>query len=307
MKQSQENQEFSGMKRLPVLDSELLKTFVAIAESGSFNRAATLVFKTPSAVSMQMKRLEEVLNTTMFLREGRSISLTRDGESLLSYARRILQLQDEAVAKFICPTNEGTVRLGTPDDFALRLLPNILARFNHTHPKVQVEVHCEPSSTLIKRLEAKQLDMTLITLGHAFAPKMDTTMVFREPLVWMGLDEGDAFARRPLPLALSAGDCAWRSMALDALDKADIEHWVAYSSQHHAGQQAAVMADLAIAPLPANLGKPPYRVLGPKEGLPDLGDYEVALMRAPDANGQISFFGLSASKNKSWAVTKVAI
>ena len=234
-----------------------------------------------------MKRLEEVLKATMFLREGRSISLTRDGEALLTYARRILQLQDEAVARFICPTNEGVVRLGTPDDYSLRILPGILSQFSRTHPKVQVEVFCEPSSSLVKRLEDKQLDMTLVTLGHAYAPKVEMSVVFREPLVWIGLEDGDAYARRPLPLALSAGDCPWRAMALDALDKTDAEYWIAYTSGHHAGQQAAIMADLAIAPLPASLVQAPYRLLGEKEGLPDLGDYEIALLRSPDASGQI--------------------
>ncbi len=285
MEQSSANAKTSTSQRMPVLDSELLKTFLAIADTGSFTRAAKAVFRTPSAVSMQIKRLEEALNSSMFVREGRSVSLTNEGEALLSYARRIMQLQEEAVARFICPTMEGTVRVGTPDDFAVRFLPNILSRFNRSHPKVDVEVHCGTSNDLVDRLETGQLDMTLITLGHGSSLKTDTTVVFGEPLVWVGLDCGEAHLRKPLPLALSVGDCLWRSMAMEAMDKVGLDYRIAYSSQHYAGQQAAIMADLAIAPLPLSLAISPFRVLGAKEGMPELGNYQIALLRARGAAG----------------------
>ncbi len=287
MEHSSEKQEFSGHSRLPVLDSELLKTFVAIAETGSFNRAAKSVFRTPSAVSMQMKRLEGVLNAVLFLREGRSISLTKEGESLLIYARRILQLHDEAVAQFICPSMEGTVRIGTPDDFAVRFLPNILTRFSCSHPKVQVEVHSDGTKNLVRMIEEGKLDLTLITCGGAAASKINSTVIFEEPLVWVGKKGGSAYAQRPLPLAISDVGCPWRNTALEIMDKLNIEYRIAYSSQNTSGQEAALLADLAIAALPLSYAKTPYRCLGEKEGLPTLGSYQIAYMRSPGAKGQI--------------------
>jgi len=287
MEQSVENQEFSGLKRLPVLDSELLKTFVAIAETGSFNRAAKLVFRTPSAVSMQMKRLEGVLNTVLFLREGRNVSLTKEGESLMTYARRILQLHDEAVAQFICPSMEGTVRIGTPDDFAIRFLPNILTRFSCSHPKVQIEVHSGDTKNLVGMIEEGKLDLTLITCGNTAASKIKSTVIFEEPLVWVGKEGGTAYAQRPLPLAISDIGCPWRNEALEVMDRLNIPYRVAYSSQNTPGQEAALLADLAIAALPLSHAKTPYRCLGEKEGLPTLGSYQIAYMRSPAAKGQI--------------------
>ena len=287
MEQSVENQEFSGLQRLPVLDSELLKTFVVIAETGSFNRAAKLVFRTPSAVSMQMKRLEGVLNAMLFLREGRTVSLTKEGESLLTYARRILQLHDEAVAQFICPSMEGTVRIGTPEDFAVRFLPNILTRFSCSHPKVQVEVHSGDTKNLVQMIEEGKLDLTLITCGSTAASKISSTIIFEEALVWVGKEGGTAYAQRPLPLAISDVGCPWRNEALEVMDRLNIQYRVAYSSQNTSGQEAALLADLAIAALPLSHAKTPYRCLGEREGLPTLGAYQIAYMRSPGAKGKI--------------------
>lgn len=287
MEQTAENQEFSGLNRLPVLDSELLKTFVAIAETGSFNRAAKSVFRTPSAVSMQMKRLEGVLNAVLFLREGRTISLTKEGESLLTYARRILQLHDEAVAQFICPSMEGTVRIGTPDDFALRFLPNILTRFSCSHPKVQIEVHSGDTKKLVRMIEEGKLDLSLITCGSTAVSKINSTVIFEEPLVWVGREGGTAYAQRPLPLAISNVGCPWRNEALEVMDRLNIQYRIAYSSQNTSGQEAALLADLAIAALPLSHAKTPYRCLGEGQGLPTLGSYQIALMRSPSTKGQI--------------------
>ena len=114
---------------LPLLDLDVLRTFVAIAETGSFTTAANAVFRTPSAVSMQIKKLEEILGRSVFARDARSVTLTTDGEILLGYARRMLAVNREAVSKFIIPDITGIVRLGSPDDFGERVLPNVLKRF----------------------------------------------------------------------------------------------------------------------------------------------------------------------------------
>src|ERR687884_1129140 len=134
------------------LDPDQLRTFIAIAETGSFTRAADIVHKTQSAVSMQMKRLEERLNRPIFARDGRASKLTEDGERLLDYARRIIKLNVEALAAFDDAELTGRVRLGLPDDYADRYLPEILARFARAHPRAEVTVICEPTDMLLGRI-----------------------------------------------------------------------------------------------------------------------------------------------------------
>ncbi len=131
-----------------LFDADQLRTFVAIAETGSFTRAADVVHKTQSAVSMQMKRLEERVGRPVFVRDGRASRLTEDGERLLGYARRIVKLNLEAAASFADEMLTGRVCLGVPDDYADRYLPEIMARFSATHPSVEFTVICEPTSEL---------------------------------------------------------------------------------------------------------------------------------------------------------------
>ena len=264
---------------LPLLDTDTLRTFVAIAENGSFTRAAHQVFRTPSALSMQIKRLEETLGQSLFIREARRVSLTPEGEVLLGYGRRLLKLNEEAVGRFLAPSLEGSVRLGTPDDVGTRVLPQVLTRFARSHPAVQVNVNAGRSVDLLKRLDDGELDLALVTLGHSDLSAKRGEVVHTEPLVWAGRDGGVAVQRSPLPLSLANHGCAWREMALGALDKAEISYRVADNSEHCAGQEAAMLADLAVAPFPASLVQPPLRVLGPENGLPALGDYQIALVR----------------------------
>jgi DNA-binding transcriptional LysR family regulator len=267
---------------LPLLENDVLRTFVAIAETGSFAKAAKSVFRTPSAVSMQIRKLEETLDRSVFVREGRSIRLTSEGEALLGYARRILRLSDEAVGLFRKPDIEGTVCIGTPDDFGTRFLPNILSRFARTHPAVDVDVTLAMSTELIDKLDDGELGLTLVT--SAFGPKAMNRgrIVYTEPLVWAGLECGCAYEHRPLPLALAPQACAWRNTAMAALDKEGIPYRIAYSSPHCAGQLAAIYADLAIAPLPESLIQGPLQRLDERHGLPALGEYHIVLAIAPN-------------------------
>ncbi|BBI64720.1 hypothetical protein HSBAA_60260 [Vreelandella sulfidaeris] len=138
---------------LPLLDSEVLRTFVMIAESGSFTRAAQQLFRTPSALSMQIKRLEETLGQTLFVREARYVRLTAEGEMLLGYGRRLLKLNAEAVTQFLAPTLEGRVGLGITDDVVGRILPTVLTQFARSHPAVQVDVVVGRSIDLLARLD----------------------------------------------------------------------------------------------------------------------------------------------------------
>ena len=150
---------------IPNLDVDLLKTFLAIADNGSFTRAAEEVHKTQSAVSMQMKRLEELVGTPLFAKDGRMSRFTQDGERLVDYARRIVAINDEAIYAFAKPDLTGTIKFGTPDDYAERFLPEILARFARTHPMVTVDVECLGSGELFERCKRGEMDLSLVTHG----------------------------------------------------------------------------------------------------------------------------------------------
>src|SRR6202790_1213873 len=153
-----------------LLDSDQLRTFIAIVETGSFTRAAEVVHKTQSAVSMQMKRLEERLGKAIFARDGRASKLTEDGDRLLDYARRIIKLNVEALAAFDDAELAGRVRLGLPDDYADRYLPEIMARFSRAYPSVELTIVCEPSVDLLERIDANELDLAIVTTSENQRP-----------------------------------------------------------------------------------------------------------------------------------------
>ena len=266
------------------LDVDLLRTLVAIADTGSFNRAARAVFRTPSAVSMQMKKLEEQVGRPLFAKDGRSVVLTPDGEALVGYGRRIMKLTQEALQRFRAPEIEGIIRLGTPDDYAGRFLPDILARFAASHPHVEVDVFCQSSHDLLAKLDEGSIDVALVSSGHG---QQAGLVVHREQLVWAGLRHGCAHEAQPLPLALSHLGCCWRKMALDALDRAGIAYRVAYSSRHYLGQLAPLLAGLALAPLPQSTVSGDLKVFGEEVGLPPIGQYGIELRRAPSATGPL--------------------
>lgn len=265
---------------LPLLESDVLRTFVAIAETGSFTRAARQVFRTPSAVSMQIKRLEETLGRALFVREARQVRLTAEGEALLGYGRRLLELNEEAVAQFLSPAIDGTVHFGTPDDVGTRILPAVLSQFARTHPAVQVDVTVGRSVELIDRVDEGRLDLALVTVGNDGQDDRRGEIVYGEPLVWAGREGGMAARRDPLPIALANQGCAWRAAALAVLDRAGRRYRIAYTSEHCAAQEAAMLADLAVAPFPRSLVRPPLRRVGEDAGLPVLGNYHTMLIRA---------------------------
>ena len=270
---------------LPLLDLDVLRTFVAIAETGSFTLAANAVFRTPSAVSMQIKKLEDILGVTVFVRDARSVSLTQDGEMLLGYARRLLALNREAVSKFIMPDISGVVRLGSPDDYGERVLPNVLKRFARSHPSIAVDVTIDMTTNLKRRMAERMLDITLITVCQNILA--DAEILLTEPIVWAGSRGGSAHLREPLPVSLWEEGCVWRADALEALGRAGRDYRVAYMSAHTAGQRAAILADLAVAPLPKSFIGDDIVALGPEEGLPSLSHYNLAMIIAPDASAPV--------------------
>ena len=221
-----------AMETIPAIDPALLRAFAFIAEEGSFTRAAERVGRTQSAVSMQVQRLEALLGQALLLRgKGGAVHLTSHGRYLLERSREVLALNDEIWNAFRTPQVHGTVRLGTPDDYALRYLPGVLRRFALSHPAVDVDVLCAPSHEVVKHLRDGALDLTLCSDGHI--PRgWDSVRLWEGPLRWVTSAKHAPHRMDPLPLALAmeSHDCNWRAQVLRALDKAGRRHRVAYTS-----------------------------------------------------------------------------
>lgn len=262
------------MAHYPSIDTELLRSFVAIADHGGFTRAAEAVNRTQSAVSMQMKRLEEdVLQRPLFERSGRQVRLTAEGQVLLGYARRILKLHGEVITTLRQPHMVGAVRIGTPDDYVMRFLPGILARFAQAYPLVQVEVHCEPSGQLLGR---KDLDLTIVTRE----PGTEIGQLLRqERFVWAEAAGFDLHQQRPIPLAMFNSGCFCRAWVCNALEAAEIDYRIAYTSPSLSAIMALVGAGLAVTAQLQSLIPSDLRILGEAEGLPPLPLSSIVLLR----------------------------
>lgn len=260
------------------LGLDTLRTLVTACDLGGYRQAAHQLGRTPSAVSLQMKRLQQDVGATLFRKKGRRLALTEIGEIVLRYGRRMLELNDEVLDTARGASLGGTVRLGCAQDFAETLLPRVLARFTKLYPLVQIEVRIDRHATVARAVEDKQLDLGL-TLGYAELRSART--VGERPLVWIA---GRQFTRRePIPLAMFQAPCFIREKALDALDEARIPWRIAVASESLAGLWAAARAGLGVTvrtefELPANL------VAGATLfGLPRLGSLPVTLHQG--ANG----------------------
>ncbi|MFO1034816.1 MAG: LysR substrate-binding domain-containing protein [Hyphomicrobiales bacterium] len=260
---------------LPNLDVDQLKTFLAIADAGSFTRAAEDVNKTQSAVSMQMKRLEESLGRSLFLREGRGNRLTEEGERFIGLARRMVGLNDEIVSSYASPALSGTVRFGTPDDYADLFLPEVLARFARSHPQVTVDVECFPSVNLKEKIKGGQLDLALVTFGSDSVGEV----LRRERLVWVTSTRHRQHLNEVLPLATADLTCGWRQRATMALDSVGRSYRIGYTSPNRNALDAVVQQGLAVAAMAEICVRPGMRVLSESEGFPDLGSIGIGLLR----------------------------
>lgn len=267
------------------LDNTLLRSLIAVADTGSFVGGARIMHRTPSAISMQMKRLETQIGQPIFAHQGRSIVLTSGGEALLTYARRVLGIAEEAINRFNCLSRKRIVRIGLPDEYAVAFLPTVLASYAVAHPLVEINVTCSPSIVLSRMLDEGELDVALVTAGSTGRTGPPDTAIHTDRLVWVGLSDGSAHTSRPLPITVGPPSCAWRKSAVDALDAAAISYHLVCTSENLAGQLAPVLAGLAVAPLPMAALSGRLSPFGQEHGLPSLGYYDIALRRslsAPD-------------------------
>ena len=261
------------------IDTLILKSFVAVAETSSFSKAANIVGRSQSAVSLQIKKLEEGLKCQLFDRASRDVKLTEQGEIFLGYARRMIELQWEAFSRLNEPDMRGEITLGTPEDFATHYLPEILANFSKHHPHVQLHVICDLTLNLVQQFQKGRLDIVLVKRDPERVK--GGTKVWREPLIWVGAEHYQI--KSPLPLVLSPQPCIYRARALAALDRAQKPWQISYVSPSLTGTIAAVKAGLGITVLPANMvpqGLVPLQ--SGRHKLPQLADSEIALIKKDD-------------------------
>lgn len=262
------------------LDIDLLRCFVTIAETGSLTRAGQRLGRTQSAVSLQLKRLEDQLNRTLFERSPRSLAITSDGERLIGPARQILRLNDATVAEMFEPDITGQVRIGVPEDFATAHLPGVLAAFAEAHPLVELEVTCDLTLNLLERFHAGGFDLVLVK-RQPEQERQPGVRVWREPLVWVARDRQAVADLRRVPLVVSPEPCVYRKRASESLDAMGRAWRVAYTSTSLGGSLSAVRAGLGITVLPLEMVPPGLTALGEDSGLPPLYDTEIALIEAP--------------------------
>jgi DNA-binding transcriptional LysR family regulator len=265
-----------------MLDLELLRSFVSVVDAGGFTRAGERVHRTQSTVSQQIKRLEESFGRELLQRTGKRVTLTDEGERLLSYARRLLALAAEARDVVAKPASDGVVRLGIPEDFAAHRLAQMLSQHRRARPSLRLDVRCDISTELRAALHRGELDIVLVkrTAGDGRC-----VAAWPERLHWVTSSRHPIEPKRdPVLLAVFQHGCLYRNRAIHALEAAGRSWHIAYTSPNMAGIQAAVSAGLGVSILPDVAILPEHRILGRKDGFRPVDNTEVALIVADDAN-----------------------
>ena len=264
------------------LDLVALRSFVAVVDAGGVTRAAGLLNLTQSAVSMQLKRLEEALNLGLFARAARKLTLTPEGEQLLGFARRMLALNDEALARLTSSSFEGEIRLGVPHDIVYPAIPGILKRLSAQFPRVRVNLVSSFTVLLKDSFQRGELDLILTTEDTA-GPGAEE--LASRLLVWVGADEGTIWQKRPLRIGFK-DTCIFRRRAVAALDAAGIPWEMAVDGESEQAIEATVAADLAISARLTNTMPQGLYPIDAKGVLPDLGAQTICLYAAPTLQGE---------------------
>ncbi|SDN46018.1 LysR substrate-binding domain-containing protein [Vreelandella arcis] len=264
------------------LDADLLRTFIAIAEEGGFTAASRLVCRTQSAVSQQMRRLEEALGTALFVKVGRQRYLNQAGQNLLTYARQIIALNDQAVMMVNASQENGEVRIGAPHDIADSILPRVLSAFAKTNPRVHIMLKVDRSPSLMPLLEDGRLDMTLTT---RHTERFEGKLLRSSPTVWISSTTLRLERNEPIPLVLADSPSIFRRIALSALEQRGVAHVERYTCPTLTGIHVALNAGLGITARTPEMINRDLCILGEREGLPPLPDINFYIYRR---NGSLS-------------------
>src|SRR5215510_5527596 len=267
---------------LQMLDLELLRSFVSVVDAGGFTRAGERVHRTQSTVSQQIKRLEEDIGQPLLVRNGKEVTPTEAGERLLSYARRLLSLAEEARDVLARPSSEGAIRLGIPEDFAAYRLAKLLASCTRARPGLRLDVRADQSLDLKRDLERGELDLALLKRD---AGEKGGIAVWPERVHWVTSKSHPRDTRNgSVPLIGFPTGCLYRAGAIHALESAGRSRHMAYTSSNLSGIQAAIAAGMGLSILSEIAIQAEHRVLTAKDGFAPIDKTEVALVAAPGAS-----------------------
>lgn len=257
------------------LPTDLLRTFVSVVELGGHSKAGALLGRSQPAISLQIRRLEELVRAPLLTQEGRSIQPTPAGESLLSFAREILRINDEAVRFFHRTDMSGVLRIGLPTDYAVSFLQNTLTAFLRQHPEVELEIHCDLSRELHQLLRTEELDIIIATMPVPRMPYLSRAWI--EQPIWVAAKDYEPVAKRPVPLGAHLEGCDYRSRMIGALDSVERRWRIVYTGPGISGLQNAVLNGLCVTALTQATLLPGMRELTEEEGFPRLEPLRVGL------------------------------
>lgn len=265
-----------------MLDLQLLRSFISVVDAGGFTRAGERVHRTQSTVSQQIRRLEEDVGQPLLVRSGKDVTPTEAGERLLSYARRLLSLAEEARDVVARPNNDGAVRLGIPEDFAAYRLAKLLASFSRTRPGLRLDVRADQSVYLRRDLDRGELDLALLKRD---AGEKGGIAVWPERVHWVTSKTHPVDCKAAsVPLIGFPAGCLYRARAIHALESAGRAWHMAYTSSSLAGIQAAVAAGMGLSIMSEMAIQADHRVLTARDGFAPIEKTELALMASPDAS-----------------------
>lgn len=287
------------MIRQPALDPALLQALVAVADHRSFTRAATTLNRTQSALSTQIKRLEDRVGQRLLERTTTRVALSPAGESLLGYARRILSLSEEALQRLHDHDVQGRVRLGVMEDYGTLVLPSLLMSFAAAYPGVQIEMESGLTSRMVERV-GKDFDIVIAMHAHG---ETSGTLLGREKAVWAGCTHHDCSTLDPLPLALYPPGCLFRKWAVEALERSGRPWRLAFVSHSLAAVESVAAKGLAVTVVKASTLPSSLSMLGPAEGLPKLPRADVRMHTATPLSPAASM--LAAHVREFWRSQKV--
>lgn len=262
------------------LPTELLRTFVTIADLGSFTRAGDKLGRSQPAISLQVKRLESLLRVRLYDRTSRDLALSAAGKKLVEYARKILALNDEAVVNLLQPQVQGRVHLGIPNEFAAsRLFPAILSRFAQAYPDVQIQVTCDLSVNLLKSMQRDEFDLVLALHDGAETGYYNENWL--EDIVWVCGPDSSIYLRDPLPLIVAPEGCFYRTRMIETLNSSQRKWHIAYTSQNYGGIRAGVMAGLGVTALAHNTVSEGMIIIGRAERMCRLPQVQLGMHYDP--------------------------
>jgi DNA-binding transcriptional LysR family regulator len=258
------------------LSMDLLRAFVSVAQFGSFTKAGELIGRSQPAVTLKIKRLEQLVDETLFTRTGKSLELSEAGESLYDYANQILALNDLAVSQFSKSAVAGKVRLGIPSEFATTLLPKIVSRFAKAYPNVTLEVNCELSKHLLTKAGKAKHDL-ILALGDESSDK-NSDFIKNDDLVWVASNAKNPLKVEVMPLIVAAEGCIYRQRAIQRLDRSELPWQIVYTNPDLTGIQYAIQEGLGVTVLAKSTVPDNLQVIGQSPRFPDLGKVGINLI-----------------------------